>query len=146
MKRILTLAVVTLLTTAAPVFARQAAAPPAQPEAKKEATPDPKAAASYAGKWVLDLQSPQGAMQVNLDVKIDAANKVTGAIDTPNGSSAIAGEFKDGVLGFALNFDAGGQMVEIWFESSLKEGKLAGTMSLGDMGAFPFTGTRPKGQ
>lgn len=146
MKRtFVTLATLLAVSVAAPAFARQAAAPPAaQPEAKA-APVDPKVAASYAGKWVLDLQSPQGAMQLGLDVKIDAANKVTGTIESPNGPANIAGEFKDSVLGFAINFDAGGQMIEIWFESTIKDGKLAGTMSLGDMGSYPFTGVRAKG-
>lgn len=146
MKRTLvTLAALAALSVAAPAFARQAAAPPpAQPEAKA-APVDPKVAASYVGKWALDMQSPQGAMQLGLDVKIDAANKVTGTIESPNGPANIAGEFKDGTLGFGINFDAGGQMIEIWFESTLKDGKLAGTMYLGDMGSFPFTGARAKG-
>jgi len=146
MKRTLvTLAALAAMSVAAPASARQAAAPPAaQPEAKT-APVDPKAAASYVGKWTLDLQSPQGAMQLALDVKIDAANKVTGMIESPNGPTSIAGEFNDGVLGFAISFDAGGQAIEIWFESSIKDGKLAGTMSLGDMGSFPFTGVRAKG-
>jgi hypothetical protein len=145
MKRTLvTLAALAALSVATPAFARQAAPPAAQPEAKA-APVDPKLAASYVGKWTMDLQSPQGAMQLALDVKIDAANKVTGTIESPNGPANIAGEFKDSVLGFAINFDAGGQMVEIWFESTIKDGKLAGTMSLGDMGSFPFTGVRAKG-
>ncbi len=146
MKRtFVTLAAFAAIAVATPAVARQAAAPPAaQPEAKA-ASVDPKAAASYVGKWTLDLQGPQGPIQSALDIKIDAANKVTGTIETPQGGGAVAGEFKDGTLGFALNFDAGGQMIEIWFESTIKDGKLAGTMSLGDMGSFPFTGTRPKG-
>jgi len=143
MKRlVMILAALAILTTVVPAFAQQA--PPAPAEAKAPAA-DPKAAASYIGKWTMDLQSPQGAMQLALDVKIDAANKVTGTIETPNGASPIAGEFKDATLGFAINFDAGGQMVEIWFESTLKDGKLAGAMALGDMGSFPFTAVRAKG-
>jgi len=143
MKRLVTaMAALAILTTAVPAFARQA--PPAPTEAKAPSV-DPKVAASYIGKWTVDLQSPQGAMQLALDIKIDAANKVTGTIETPNGASPIVGEFKDATLEFAINFDAGGQMVEIWFESTLKDAKLAGAMSLGEMGSFPFTGVRAKG-
>jgi hypothetical protein len=85
-------------------------------------------------------------MQLALEVKIDAANKVTGTLNGPNGPQPIAGEFKDGVLGFGISFDAGGQMLEIWFESALKDDKLAGTMYLGEMGNFPWTATRAKEQ
>lgn len=143
MKRtVITLAALAALTVTSPAMARQAAPPQAE---KPAAAADPKAAASYAGKWTLDLQSPQGAMQLALDVKIDAANKVTGTIESPQGPTNIAGEFKDSTLSFAISFDAGGQMIEIWFESTLKDGKLAGAMYLGDMGNFPFTGVRAKG-
>lgn len=145
MKRLVTaMAALAILTTAAPSFAQQA--PPTTPPAAATApAADPKVAASYVGKWAMDLQSPDGAMQVALDVKIDAANKVTGSIETPNGATPIAGEFKDATLGFAINFDAGGQMIEIWFESTLKDNKLAGAMWLGEMGSFPFTAVRAKG-
>lgn len=144
MKRTL-VAVATLLavSVAAPAFARQAAPPPAKPEAA--AKTDPKAAAAFAGKWTMDTQSPNGALQVPLEVKVDEANKVTGTLTGPNGATPIKGEVKDGTLGFSINFDAGGQMIEIWFESTLKDDKLTGTMSLGDMGSFPFTAVRVKG-
>jgi hypothetical protein len=146
MKRtVVMLATLLAVSVATPAFARQAAAPAATQPEVKAAPVDPKVAASYIGKWTMDLQSPQGAMQLALDVKIDAANKVTGTIESPQGPTNIAGEFKDSMLGFAINFDAGGQMIEIWFESTLKDAKLAGTMSLGDMGSFPFTAVRAKG-
>lgn len=145
MKRTLvTLAALMALSVAAPAFARQAAPPAAKPEAKTEAA-DPKTAASYAGKWNMDVQSPQGAMQIALDLKIDAANKVTGTLAGPQGPTALAGEFKDGTLGFSINFDAGGQMIEIYFESTLKDDKLTGMMHLGEMGSFPWTAVRAKG-
>lgn len=121
---------------------QQAPPPPAAPKAEAA----PAAAASPAGKWLMSLESPQGAMSVNLDVKVDAASKVTGTLEGPNGPAPIAGEVKDGVLGFVISFDAGGQMIEIYFEGKIKEdGKMAGTMSLGDMGTFPFTAERAKG-
>ncbi len=136
------IAVVASVAFAGGGLAAQQQAPPAAPKAEAA----PAAAASPAGKWLMALESPQGAMSINLDVKVDAANKVTGTLEGPNGPTAIAGEVKDGVLGFAISFDAGGQMIEIWFEGKIKEdGKMAGTMSLGDMGTFPFTAERAKG-
>ena len=144
MKRtFLALATLLAVSVAAPTFARQAAPPTAKPEAAAKA--DPKAAAAFNGKWNMETQSPNGAMQIPLEVKVDAANKVTGTLTGPNGATPITGEVKDGKLGFSINFDAGGQMVEIYFESTLADDKLTGTMSLGDMGSFPFTAVRVKG-
>lgn len=136
------LAVVVILTGGVQLAAQQA--PPTPPQ---EA---PKAAAAKpgppAGKWVMNLEGPQGAMSVNLDVKVDATSKVTGTLEGPQGPTNIAGEVKDGVLGFTINFDAGGTPLEIYFEGKVgADDKLTGTMSLGDMGKFPFTATRAKG-
>lgn len=152
MKRtMISLAALLALSVAAPAFARQAAAPPApqpapQPEAKADAKVDPKAPASFAGKWTMDVQSPQGPMQLGMDVKIDAANVVTGMLTGgPAGDVALKGELKDGTLGFGISFDAGGQMLEVWFEGVLKDGKLAGTASVADT-SFPWSAARVKVQ
>ena len=135
--------VATVVLAGGAALAAQQAPPTA---AKPEAPAAAKAPASPAGKWVMALESPQGAMSLNLDVKVAADNKVTGTLESPNGPTAIAGEVKDGVLGFTISFDAGGQMMEIYFEGKVKDdGKLAGTMYLGDMGSFPFTAERAKG-
>ena len=148
MNRRLTVTALLLSALVAVPFAQQQAAPPAQ-----SATPtadaakvDAKAAASYVGKWSMDVQSPQGAMQIGLEVAIDKANVVTGTLNGPQGPTPIKGEFKDGTLGFTISFDAGGQMLEIYFEGSIKDdGKLTGQMHLGDMGSFPWTAARAKG-
>jgi hypothetical protein len=137
---------VVILVGGAALAAQQA--PPAAPAqiAPKVEAPVVKAPASPAGKWNMNLESPQGAMAMALDVKVDAANKVTGTLESPQGPTAIAGEVKDGVLGFTISFDAGGTAMEIYFEGKINaEGKMTGTMSLGDMGTFPFSAERVKG-
>jgi hypothetical protein len=95
----------------------------------------------------VNLTGPDGSpMSLGLDVKIDAANVVTGMLTGgPSGDTAIKGEFKDAKLGFGISVDAGGQMLEVWFESVLKDGKLAGTASVGDQMTMPFTAERAKG-
>lgn len=135
------LAAVVILAGGVQLAAQQA--PPAAPKPEAAAAAKP---AGPAGKWVMNLEGPQGAMSVNLDVKVDAANKVTGTLEGPQGPTAIAGEVKDGVLGFTISFDAGGTALEIYFEGKINaEDKMTGTMALGDMGTFPFVATRAKG-
>ncbi len=137
------LAVVVLLTGGVKLAAQQQAPPTPAQEAPKAAAAKPGAP---AGKWVMTLEGPQGQMALNLDVKVDATNKVTGTLESPQGPTNIAGEVKDGVLGFTINFDAGGTPMEIYFEGKVgADDKLTGTMALGDMGKFPFTATRAKG-
>jgi hypothetical protein len=145
-RRLVVTALLLSALVAAP-FAQQQATPPAQAAPTADAAKvDAKAAASYAGKWNMDVQSPQGAMQIGLEVVIDKANVVTGTLNGPQGPTPLKGEFKEGTLGFTISFDAGGQMIEIYFEGTINpEGKLAGQMHLGDMGSFPWTATRVKG-
>jgi len=148
MKQSLTAAIaVVALVGGAAVSAQQAPPTPPQPATPPAAAaPAAKATASPAGKWLVNLESPQGAMALNLEVKLDAANKVTGTLDGPSGPSPIAGEWKDGVLGFTISIDAGGTAMEIYFEGKLNaEGKMTGTVAAGDMGNFPFTADRAKG-
>lgn len=137
------LAVVITLAGGATIAAQQAPPTPPQAEAAKAPAAKP---AGPAGKWVMNVDSPNGALSVNLDVKVDAANKVTGTLEGPQGPTPIAGEVKDGVLGFTISFDAGGTAMEIYFEGKIDaQDKMTGTMSLGDMGKFGFTATRAKG-
>ena len=124
-------------------LAAQQQAPPTPPAADAKAPAKP---AGLAGKWVLNIEAPNGAVAANLEVKVDASNKVTGTLESPNGPTAITGEIKDGVLGFSFGFDAGGTAMEIYCEARIdKDDKMTGTMAVGDMGKFPFTGTRAKG-
>jgi hypothetical protein len=140
MKKAVTAVIASVILAGGAVLAAQQA-PPAT--AKPEAA---KAAASPAGKWVVALEGPQGARSLNLEVKVDAANKVTGSLDGPSGPSPIKGEVKEGVLGFTISFDAGGQAIEIYFEGKIKDdGKMTGTMSISGMDPFPFTAERAKG-
>jgi len=135
------LAFVAILAGGAHLAAQQQAPPAPAADAKA-----PAKAAGPAGKWTLNLQSPQGEMSIALDVKVDASNKVTGTLTGPQGPANIAGEVKDGVLGFTFGFDAGGTPMEIYCEAKVdKDDKMTGTMSVGDMGQFPFTGVRAKG-
>ncbi|NQW03479.1 MAG: hypothetical protein HQ485_05570 [Acidobacteria bacterium] len=145
MKKSLVALVVITALIAGPTLAAQQQAPPTQEPPAKEKPAAPVDAKSPAGKWVVALNGPDGMMSMTVEVKIDAANKVTGTLVGEMGPTPIAGEVKEGVLGFSMNFDAGGQMIEVYFEGAVKEdGTMAGSAYAADM-AFPFTATRPKG-
>jgi len=137
------LAVVVILAGGVQLAAQQQAPPTPPQEAPKAPAAKP---GGPAGKWIMNLETPNGTQAVNLEVKLDATNKVTGTLESPQGPTTIAGEVKDGVLGFTINFDAGGTALEIYFEGKIgADDKMTGTMSVGDMGKFPFTATRAKG-
>jgi len=117
--------------------------PPAQQEEKPAEAP-----VGVAGKWVMSIASPQGAMDVALEVKIDEKDQktVTGTLNGPQGAAPIEGEYVDGQLGFLISFDTGGNgWFSIWFSGALKEdGTMAGTADMGEMGQMTWTAKRAK--
>jgi len=123
--------------------ARQAQAqgqPPTQakPEAKPEA-----AASPFAGKWNVNVQNPNGAVESTLDLKVDG-KKVTGTLQSQMGNTTVEGEIAEGKLTFWFSMDANGQTLNITFVgTSQKDGSLAGTLSFGQ-GDLNWTATKAK--
>jgi len=123
--------------------ARQAQAqeqPPSQakPEAKPEATASP-----FAGKWNVNVQNPNGAVESTMDLKVDG-KKVTGTLQSQMGDAKLEGEIADGKLTFWFSMDANGQTLNITFVgTSQKDGSLAGTLSFGQ-GDLNWTATKAK--
>ena len=148
------------LVAALPVAALQAQATQGQtqqgqsqakPEPKPEAKPDAKAdaAPTVAGKWNMNVESPNGSMQSGLEIAIDAkdAKKVTGMLSSQMGEAPLEGEIAaDGKLTFWITMNAGGNNMSITFVGTIqKDGSLAGTLDFGQ-GEIPWTATRVKGQ
>jgi len=123
--------------------ARQAQAqgqPPTQ--AKPEAKPE-SAASPFAGKWNVNVQNPNGAVESTLDLKVDG-KKVTGTLQSQMGNATVEGEIADGKLTFWFSMDANGTTLNITFVgTSQKDGSLAGTLSFGQ-GDLNWTATKAK--
>ena len=142
----------------APMFAAAAfavapaiqAAPPqaqAQSAQQSQAKPDPKpeagADAALAGKWNLTVESPNGAVDVALDLKVDG-KKLAGTIASQMGEAKIEGELVDGKLTFWFSMDANGQSLNITFKGAQqKDGTLAGTLDFGQ-GEMNWKGVKAK--
>jgi hypothetical protein len=114
---------------------QQAGAPPDGAQAPK---PDPKAPASIAGKWTMTVDTDQGPMANQLDIKLDG-KKVTGTLESQMGSAPIVGEFADGKLTFSMSFDGPNGSMDIAFTGTLQEdGSLSGMLT-GGQGAFQLS-------
>jgi hypothetical protein len=137
---ILLIAAAACVSTAAPAQARQA-----QPQAQSQQPPEakPEAAPSVAGKWNMSVDTPNGAVDATLDLKIDG-KKVAGTIASQVGEAKIEGEFADGKLTFWFTMDANGQQLNITVKGApQKDGSLAGTMDFGQ-GEMTWKGTKAK--
>ena len=121
--------------------ARQGQAqPPSQ--AKPEAKPD-AAASPFAGKWNVNVQNPNGAIDSTMELKVDG-KKVTGTLSSQMGDAKLEGEIADAKLTFWFSMDANGQTLNITFVGTAqKDGSLAGTLSFGQ-GDLNWTATKAK--
>lgn len=142
MKRILVhgvLALSSIVLVGSVVIAQQQTPPPAQeakPEAKKEAP-------SIAGKWNVSVETPQGARNSTLDLKLDG-KKVTGTMASEMGETPVTGEYAEGKLTFSITIDAGGQQLALTFIGASKaDGTIVGTLDFGQ-GEMAWTAARPK--
>lgn len=139
MRKLFALTAAFALVAALPAAA--AAQDPAKPtqEQKSEQAAKP----SYAGKWNMTFQSPDGAMAATLDVALDEKepNKVSGQIASEMGTYAIYGEIEEGTLWFAVSPDGTN---EIWFKGNLQaDGTMSGAIDMqGNL--IPWTAARAK--
>ena len=119
----------------------QAQVPPpsqAKPEAKTETTASP-----FAGKWNVNVQNPNGAIDSTMELKVDG-KKVTGTLQSQMGEARLEGEVADAKLTFWFSMDANGQTLNITFVGTAqKDGSLAGTLSFGQ-GDLNWTATKAK--
>lgn len=120
-----------LIATTAPAMASQAPA---------AATAD---TTKVDGKWAMNVETPQGAMDVALDLKSEG-KKITGTISSPQGDAPLEGEFDDGKIMFAISIDSPEGAMAIGFAGAMKEdGTMAGTLT-GPFGEAPWSASRVK--
>ena len=95
------------------------------------------------GKWAMNVETPQGAMDVALDLKSDG-KKITGTISSPQGDAPLEGEYADGKIAFAISIESPEGAMAIGFAGAKKEdGTMAGTLT-GPFGEAPWTASRVK--
>ena len=140
-KHLAVLAAAVLFVAAPRTEARQSQAQPpsqAKPEAKTEAAVSP-----FAGKWNVNVQNPNGAIDSTMELKVDG-KKVTGTLTSQMGDAKLEGEIADTKLTFWFSMDANGQTLNITFVGTTqKDGSLAGTLSFGQ-GDLNWTATKAK--
>jgi hypothetical protein len=122
-----------------PLVAQQAPPAPAKPDAKTDAKPAP----ALPGKWAMSVDTPNGGRQVTMTLALEG-KKVTGTLVSDEGETALAGEYVDNKLSFAITMEANGSSLQIGFTGAFKDdGSLAGTMDFGQ-GAMNWTAQRMK--
>jgi len=97
-----------------------------------------------SGSWSLVVQSPQGDIAAQLTLTRDG-EQVGGTLGTPMGNVAIkSGRVTGHQIRLTATVDMGSQSIDAIISGTIEGESMRGTMVMGAMGSFEFTGTRPR--
>lgn len=95
---------------------------------------------TVAGRWTLEVDSPQGLMKVGLVLNVDG-EALKGTIASEMGESAFTGTVKDGAISFTFDMSGPQGPMTITTKGTVTGDDMKGELDYG-MGVAPFTGKR----
>src|SRR5688500_13216309 len=104
----------------------------------------PAAAAAQAtltGPWEVTIDSPQGAMSIDADLKQDG-EALTGVVTSPMGTVELKGTFKNGELSFSYSVPLQGQNLDITMTGKLAGETIDGLVAIAGLGEVPWRAKR----
>ena len=97
-----------------------------------------------SGNWALVVQSPQGDINAQLTLTKDG-DQVGGSLSSPSGNVAIkTGRLTGNQIRLTGTIEAGGQSIDAIINGTIEGDSMRGTIVMGAMGSFEFSGTRPR--
>ena len=93
-----------------------------------------------AGKWMLNIDSPQGATTAGLTLAVDG-EVVKGTLSGDTGETPITGTAKGAEVTFSFDFAGPSGPISIGAKATVSGDEIKGEMDYG-MGVAPFTGKR----
>jgi hypothetical protein len=93
-----------------------------------------------AGKWMLNIDSPQGATTAGLTLAVDG-EVVKGSLSGDMGETPIKGTAKGAEVTFSFEFAGPSGPISIGAKATVSGDEIKGEMDYG-MGVAPFTGKR----
>lgn len=97
-----------------------------------------------SGTWSLVVQSPQGDITAQLILNRDG-EQIAGTLGTPMGNVVIkSGRVTGNQIRLTATIDMGGQSVDAIISGTIEGDSMHGAITMGAMGSFDFTGTRPR--
>lgn len=94
-----------------------------------------------SGPWEVTIDSPQGAMTIDADLK-HSGEALTGMITSPMGSVEIKGTFKNNELSFSYTVPLQGQNLDITMTGKLAGETLDGLVAIAGLGEVPWKAKR----
>lgn len=106
--------------------------------------PPSGAAVDPSGVWSLVVQSPQGEITSQLTLTKDG-EQISGTLGTPMGNVPLkSGRINGNQIRLTATVEMGGQSIDAIINGTIEGDSIRGTMVMGAMGSFDFTGTRPR--
>jgi hypothetical protein len=99
------------------------------------------AQATISGLWEVTIDSPQGAMTIDADMKQDG-EALTGMITSPMGNVEIKGTFKNDELSFSYSVPLQGQNLDITMTGKLAGDTIDGLVAIAGLGEVPWKAKR----
>jgi imidazolonepropionase-like amidohydrolase len=97
-----------------------------------------------SGAWSLVVQSPQGEITASLTI-VKAGDAITGTLGTHMGSFAIkSGRVTGNQVRLTATVEMNGESIEAIITGTIEGDSIRGSIVMGAMGSFEFTGTRPR--
>ena len=97
-----------------------------------------------SGSWSLVVQTPQGDINSQLTLTKDG-EQIGGTLGTPNGTVAIkSGRLNGNQLRLTATVNIDGESIEAIISGTIEGDSMRGSIVMGAMGSFEFTGTRPR--
>lgn len=99
-----------------------------------------RAQEAVAGKWELNIDSPQGSTTAVLTLAVDG-DAVKGSLASAAGETPIAGKVNGGQVTFSFDFNGPNGAMTITSKATVTGDDVKGEMDYG-VGTVPFTGKR----
>src|SRR5262245_52134380 len=102
------------------------------------------AQANISGPWEVTIDSPQGAMSIDANLKQDG-EALTGMIISPMGNVELKGTFKNNELAFSYSVPLQGQNLDITMTGKLAGDTIDGLVAIAGLGEVPWKAKRKTG-
>ena len=99
------------------------------------------AQANVSGPWEVTIDSPQGPMSIDANLKQDG-EALTGMITSPMGNVELKGTFKNNELAFSYSVPLQGQNLDITMTGKLAGDTIDGLMAIAGLGEVPWKAKR----
>ena len=99
------------------------------------------AQADVSGLWEVTIESPQGPMSIDADLK-QAGEALTGMITSPMGNVELKGTFKNDELAFSYSVPLQGQNLDITMTGKLAGDTIDGLVTIAGLGEVPWKAKR----